>query len=107
MSFSSLKGCLKIIWLSLSVSYIAALHVSIIQHKSEGEIWTLQMDKMRPEFKAGLDALTRLIFDRARPKQMGSIVMTGPIFAGLTQSFLDAINIGAVPTIATSWQVSI
>jgi hypothetical protein len=104
MSFSSLKRSLKIIWLSLSVSYIAALHVSIIQHKSEGEIWILQMDKMRPEFKAGLDALTKLIFDRARPKQMGSIVMTGPIFAGLTQSFLDAINIGAVPTIATSWQ---
>jgi hypothetical protein len=62
------------------------------------------MDKMRPEFKAGLDALTKFIFDRTRPKQLGSIVMTGPMFAGLTQSFLDAINAGAVPTIATSWQ---
>jgi hypothetical protein len=27
------------------------------------------------------------------------------MFAALTQSFLDAINAGAVPTIATSWQV--
>lgn len=31
--------------------------------------------------------------------------MNGPILAALTQSFLDAINAGAVPTIATSWQV--
>lgn len=61
---------------------------------------------MRPEFRAGLDALTKFIFERTRPKQLGSIVMTGPMFAGLTQSFLDAINAGAVPTIATSWQVS-
>lgn len=60
---------------------------------------------MRPEFRAGIDALTKFIFERTRPKQLGSIVMTGPMFAGLTQSFLDAINAGAVPTIATSWQV--
>jgi hypothetical protein len=33
--------------------------------------------------------------------------MTGPLLAGLTQSFLDALNAGAVPTIATSWQVSL
>ena len=62
------------------------------------------MDKMRPEFRAGLDALTKYIFERTRPKQLGSLVMNGPMFAGLTQSFLDAINAGAVPTIATSWQ---
>lgn len=66
----------------------------------------VQMEKMRPEFRSGLDALTKYIFERTRPKQLGSLVMTGPMFAGLTQSFLDAINGGAVPTIATSWQVS-
>lgn len=65
----------------------------------------LQMERMRPEFRSGLDALTKFIFERTRPKQLGSLVMTGPMFAGLTQSFLDAINAGAVPTIATSWQV--
>jgi hypothetical protein len=64
------------------------------------------MEKMRPEFRSGLDALTKYIFERTRPKQLGSLVMNGPMFAGLTQSFLDAINAGAVPTIATSWQVS-
>ncbi|KAJ6690895.1 GUANYLATE-BINDING FAMILY PROTEIN-RELATED [Salix koriyanagi] len=30
--------------------------------------------------------------------------MTGPILAGITKSFLDALNSGAVPTISSSWQ---
>lgn len=66
----------------------------------------LQLDKLRPEFKAGLDSFTRFVFERTRPKQMGGTVMTGPIFARITQSFLDALNNGAVPTITSSWQVS-
>ena len=37
---------------------------------------------------------------------MGATVMTGPLFARITQSFLDALNNGAVPTITSSWQVS-
>lgn len=64
------------------------------------------MDRLRPEFKSGLDELTRFVFERTRPKQVGATVMTGPIFAGITQSFLDALNNGAVPTITSSWQVS-
>ncbi|KAL8229842.1 hypothetical protein R6Q57_014742 [Mikania cordata] len=66
----------------------------------------IPVDNMRPEFKSGLDALTRFVFERTRPKQVGSAVMTGPIFARITQSFLDALNSGAVPTITSSWQVS-
>jgi hypothetical protein len=65
------------------------------------------MDQLRPEFRAGLDKLTKYILDRAGPKQLGSITLTGSMFAGLTQSFLDAINSGAVPTIANSWQVGL
>ncbi len=65
----------------------------------------VQMEDLRPEFRSGMDALAKYILQRARPKQLGSIVLTGPMFAALTQSFLDAINAGAVPTIATSWQV--
>jgi hypothetical protein len=64
------------------------------------------MEKMRPEFRSGLDRLTKYIFERTRPKQLGSTIMNGPMLAGLTQSFLDALNNGAVPTISTSWQVS-
>ncbi|KAL6992484.1 hypothetical protein U1Q18_010593 [Sarracenia purpurea var. burkii] len=63
-----------------------------------------ELDKLRPEFRSGLDALTRFVFERSGPKQVGATVMTGPILAGITQSFLDAINNGAVPTITSSWQ---
>lgn len=65
----------------------------------------MQLDKLRPEFRSGLDALTRFVFERTRPKQVGATVMTGPILARITQSFLDALNKGAVPTITSSWQV--
>ncbi|CAK9152551.1 unnamed protein product [Ilex paraguariensis] len=64
----------------------------------------IQLDRLRPEFRSGLDALTRFVFERTRPKQMGATVMTGPILARITQSFLDALNNGAVPTISSSWQ---
>ncbi|KAH9625007.1 hypothetical protein KSS87_008035 [Heliosperma pusillum] len=64
----------------------------------------IPLDKMRPEFKSGLDALTRFVFERTRPKQVGATVMNGPMLAGITQSFLDALNQGAVPTITSSWQ---
>ncbi|KAI3989362.1 hypothetical protein MKX01_026945 [Papaver californicum] len=53
---------------------------------------------------SGLESLTNFIFERTRPKQIGSATMTGPILAGMTQSFLQALNNGAVPTIASSWQ---
>ncbi|XP_058107097.1 uncharacterized protein LOC131250797 isoform X2 [Magnolia sinica] len=64
----------------------------------------ISLEKLRPEFRSGLDALTKFVFERTRTKQVGATVMTGPILAGITQSFLDAINNGAVPTISSSWQ---
>ena len=66
-----------------------------------------QLDELRPEFRSGLDALTKYVLERTKPKQVGATIMTGPILAGITQSFLDAINKGAVPTISSSWQVSV
>lgn len=65
----------------------------------------MQLEKLRPEFGAGLDAFTKFVFEKTRPKQLGGTVMTGPILVGITQSYLDALNNGAVPTITSSWQV--
>ncbi|XP_058100589.1 uncharacterized protein LOC131245269 [Magnolia sinica] len=62
------------------------------------------LDKLRPEFRSGLNALTKYVFERTRPKQVGATVMTGAVLAGITQSFLNAINNGAVPTLSSSWQ---
>ncbi|KAJ6396832.1 hypothetical protein OIU77_021790 [Salix suchowensis] len=64
----------------------------------------ISLDKLRPEFRAGLDALTKFVFERTRPKQVGATVMTGPILVGITESYLEALNNGAVPTISSSWQ---
>ncbi|XP_066362699.1 uncharacterized protein [Miscanthus floridulus] len=64
----------------------------------------LPLSNFRPQFRSGLDAFTKFVLDRTRLKQLGASTMTGPILAGLTQSFLDAINSGAVPTISSSWQ---
>lgn len=66
-----------------------------------------KLDKLRPEFRAGLDALTKFVFERTRPKQIGATTMNGPILVGITEAYLDALNKGAVPTITSSWQVSI
>eukprot|EP00897_Mesotaenium_endlicherianum_P006785 jgi/Mesen1/6134/ME000313S05259 len=62
------------------------------------------MERMRPEFRQGLEALTDSIFARARPKRMGDTILTGGLLAALAQAYLDALNAGAVPTISTSWQ---
>ncbi|KAJ8761398.1 hypothetical protein K2173_001529 [Erythroxylum novogranatense] len=64
----------------------------------------ISLDKLRPEFRSGLDALTKFVFERTRPKQIGATVMTGPILVGITESYLEALNNGAVPTISSSWQ---
>jgi Guanylate-binding protein, C-terminal domain len=49
--------------------------------------------------------LTKLIFARAQPKRLGNNMLTGSMLAALTEAYVDAINHGAVPTIATAWQV--
>ncbi|XP_023517652.1 guanylate-binding protein 3-like [Cucurbita pepo subsp. pepo] len=64
----------------------------------------ISLNKLRPEFRSGLDAFTKFVFERTRPKQVGATVMTGPILVGITESYLDALNHGAVPTITSSWQ---
>lgn len=65
---------------------------------------TVAPTQLRPEFQDGLAKLVSLCFSRARPKRIGSTVLTGPMLAGLVSAYVDAINGGAVPTIATAWQ---
>ena len=67
----------------------------------------MQLNKLRPEFRSGLEALMKFVFEKTRPKQVGATMMTGPVLVGITQSYLDALKQGAVPTISSSWQVRI
>ena len=63
-------------------------------------------DRLRPAFRAGLARLStrlrRLVADR--PKRVGGSVVTGPALAGLVRCYVDALNGGAVPEVASSWR---
>jgi hypothetical protein len=61
---------------------------------------------LRPEFVAGLRALTAQIFALARPKRVGpgAPALTGPGLAALAAAYVAALNGGAVPVIATAWE---
>jgi hypothetical protein len=59
---------------------------------------------LRQEFREGIAKLVDLCFAHAQPKRMGTTILTGPMLAGLVTAYVDAINNGAVPTIATAWQ---
>lgn len=44
----------------------------------------------------GLHRLTQLIFSKAQPKRLGSQILSGPMLAGLTEAYVNAINNGCV-----------
>lgn len=65
----------------------------------------IPVEQLRPEFRQGVASLLQLIFAKAQPRPYGNLgVMSGPLLAGLTCAYVQAINQGAVPTIATAWQ---
>jgi len=72
--------------------------------KNLQQLEKIPSSQLRPEFLSGLQDLTRAIFQRAQPKRVGSMTLTGPLLAGLTKAYVDAINNGAVPCISTAWQ---
>lgn len=55
----------------------------------------------------GVAQLVQKIFHKAQPKRFGNGFMNGPVLAGLVEAYVKAINEGAVPTIATAWQVRV
>lgn len=94
--------------LSLSLSIVDSLSLFYtVVCDAQFHTFAMQLQKLRPEFRSGLDALTKFVFERTRPKQVGATIMTGPVLVGVTQSYLDALNNGAVPSITSSWQVGV
>lgn len=55
----------------------------------------------------GVSKLLKLLLSRAQPKRVGVAPVTGVMLAGLAEAYVAAINDGAVPTIATAWQVRV
>ncbi|GMH32246.1 hypothetical protein BSKO_00080 [Bryopsis sp. KO-2023] len=69
------------------------------------KLCTLPPENLREEFTKGINQFTERVFMKAQPKKIGSQVLTGSMLTALAEGYVNAINEGAVPTIATAWQV--
>lgn len=72
--------------------------------KALQQLSSLPPDSLREEFTAGVKGLLDRVFANAGIKAVGGAELTGPLLAGLAATYVEAINDGAVPTIATAWQ---
>lgn len=61
-------------------------------------------DDLRPEFRGGMEALRKLVFENAKPKTIDGKMLSGAMFGGLVRSYVKAINEGGVPTISSAWE---
>ena len=67
----------------------------------QGDI--LACPNLRPEFVEQMNAFRTSLFDSASVKQINGLAMTGPLMAGMIESWLGGINKGGVPRMDDSW----
>ena len=66
---------------------------------------SLPREDLRPEFRDGLESLTDRIYRLVSPLRLDTAgTLTGMGLALLARTYADALNDGAVPTIANAWQ---
>ena len=63
----------------------------------------LPLDALRPEFVEQVLTLRRKVINRIRPKMIHGRKLNGLMLFNLAQSYVEAINKGAVPSIESSW----
>ena len=61
------------------------------------------MEQLRPEFVDQVESLRKRVIKRIKPKQMYGRKLNGDMLFNLAQSYVEAINNGAVPSIENSW----
>lgn len=65
----------------------------------------LDIEQLRPEFQEQLAKLKDIVYgDSLAPKMLQGKPLTGSMFAGLLQAYVDAINSGGVPVITSAWE---
>lgn len=72
---------------------------------SEAEVDMADRSKLRPEFLNGLSQLHSTIVGGIKPKLVGGKPISGPIFAKMCQSFVNAINSNTVPVVRDVWEM--
>ena len=60
--------------------------------------------ELRPEFVRQVGQLRKNIMRKVKIKALNGKPLTGVMLAGIAQSYIEAINKGAVPTIEGAWQ---
>lgn len=63
----------------------------------------MDLESLRPEFVEQVGTLRRKVINRMRPKTINGRKLNGLMLFNLAQSYVDAINRGAVPSIESSW----
>ena len=61
------------------------------------------LESLRPEFVEQIQVLRRKVINKIKPKQINGRKLNGEMLFNLAQSYVDAINKGAVPSIESSW----
>eukprot|EP01127_Copromyxa_protea_P018100 TRINITY_DN5623_c0_g1_i1.p1 TRINITY_DN5623_c0_g1~~TRINITY_DN5623_c0_g1_i1.p1 ORF type:complete len:705 (-),score=131.73 TRINITY_DN5623_c0_g1_i1:77-2191(-) len=64
---------------------------------------SLEEERLRPEFLAGMEELRHKILSTVEPKTVLGKTISGPGFLYLMEGYVEAINSGAVPDIQTTW----
>jgi len=60
--------------------------------------------QLRPEYRQQVNELKDFIFEKCVPKKLHGQNLNGPMLLELSQSYVEAINSGAVLTISTAWE---
>jgi len=63
----------------------------------------MDLSKLRPEFVDQIGQLRRKVINRIKPKSINGRKLNGEMLFNLAESYVDAINKGAVPSIESSW----
>lgn len=63
----------------------------------------MDLESLRPEFVEQIQVLRRKVINKIKPKQINGRKLNGEMLFNLAQSYVEAINKGAVPSIESSW----
>ena len=93
---------------SMLTNFFSARQCVTLVRPCNSEESLQQVDKipfteLRSEFQSGMQHLRSLIFDNLIPKSLEGRVLNGLMFAGLVESYVQAVNTGGVPTLSTAW----
>ena len=64
---------------------------------------TIPIGDLRPEFVEQVHTLRRKVLNRVKPKSINGKPLNGTMFWNLCESYVQAINSGAIPSIENSW----